>query len=121
MALNNWVFVLDSDERITPELKSEILTVLESPMSNGYLVPRLNSFFGKNIKTCGLYPDYSLRLFNKKMGSFNEVAVHESVKVNGKVSKLRNHMIHLAYEDVFEFINKQKHYANLSEKKKKYL
>ena len=52
------------------------------------------------------------------MGSFNEVAVHESVKVNGKVSKLRNHMIHLAYEDVFEFINKQKHYANLSEKKK---
>ena len=96
----------------------EILGTLQDPSSDGYLVPRLNSFFGKNIKTCGLYPDYSIRLYKKSKGSFNDVRVHESVKIDGKVSKLNNHMIHLAYESVEEFIEKQKKYANLSNKKK---
>ena len=118
LATNDWVFVLDSDERITRELQIEILREIDEPSANGYFVPRLNWFFGKNIKTCGLYPDYSLRLYNKNMGSFSEVAVHESVHVNGKVSKLKNHMIHLAYESVDEFIGKQKKYSRLSNKKK---
>ena len=120
LSINDWVFVLDSDERITLDLQAELKNVLDSPLSNGYLVPRLNRFFGKNIKSCGLYPDYSLRLFNKNMGRFNDVDVHESVKVDGKVSKLKNHMIHLAYDNVDEFINKQKYYANLSNKKRNF-
>jgi glycosyltransferase involved in cell wall biosynthesis len=121
LASNDWVFVLDSDERITPELQIEIIKVLKNPISDGYLVPRLNWFFGKNIKTCGLFPDYSLRLYNKTMGSFNEVAVHESVKVDGQVSKLKNHMIHLAYQNLDEFIRKQKLYSKLSNKKRNIL
>jgi len=121
LSTNDWVFVLDSDERITLDLKVELINVLKSPISNGYLVPRLNRFFGKNIKSCGLYPDYSLRLFNKKMGRFNEVDVHESVKVVGKVSKLKNHIIHYAYDNVDEFISKQKYYAELSNKKRNYI
>jgi len=115
---NDWVFVLDSDERITTNLQAEILKVLENPSSNGYQVPRLNWFFGRSIRTCGLYPDYSIRLYNKNKGMFNDVTVHESVKINGKVDKLKNHMIHLAYENVDEFINKQKQYSKLSDKKK---
>jgi hypothetical protein len=47
--------------------------------------------------------------------------VHESVQINGKVAKLKNHMIHLAYESVDEFIVKQKRYAALSHKKKNLL
>jgi len=121
LAINDWVFVLDSDERITKELQQEILSEINKPSSNGYLVPRLNWFFGKSIKSCGLYPDYSLRLYNKHMGSFSEVDVHESVNVQGKVSKLKNHMIHLAYESVDEFIFKQKKYSKLSNKKKNFV
>lgn len=118
LAHNDWVFVLDADERITFELKKEILKVLKNPSSNGYLVSRLNRFFGKNIKTCGLFPDFSLRLFDKTKGKFNNVAVHESVNVIGKTSKLKHYMIHLAYENVDEFINKQKIYSKLSNKEK---
>ena len=117
LASNDWVFVLDSDERITEKLKYEILEVLENPVYDGYLVARLNYFFGKYIKTCGLYPDYSIRLFNRKKGQFNNVAVHESVQLNGRKSKLENHMLHLAYETENEFILKQKKYAALSSKK----
>jgi len=117
LAINDWVFVLDSDERITEKLKLEILEVLKNPIYDGYSVARLNYFFGKCIKSCGLYPDYSIRLFNKKKGQFNDLPVHESVQLTGKKSKLENQLIHLAYETEDEFILKQKKYAALSPNK----
>ena len=113
LANNDWVFVLDADERITPELQTEILATLQNPPSAGFLVPRLNRFFGKDIKSCGLYPDYNLRMFNRQKGRFNELPVHESVQLNGEVSKLKHHMVHLAYDTVDEFINKHNHYSSL--------
>ena len=118
LAKNNWVFVLDSDERITAKLQSEILSTLQEPTADGYHTARLNKFFGKNIRHCGLYPDYSIRLFNKEKGKFNDVTVHESVQMNGDTGKLKNHMLHLAFDTVEEFSNKQKKYAELSQKKK---
>ena len=118
LAANDWVFVLDSDERISSKLQSEIITTLNNPSCEGYLVARLNNFFGKNITTCGLYPDYSVRLFNRTKGRFDDVPVHESVQIDGRVDKLINHMIHLAYDNVDEFIAKQKLYSELSQKKK---
>ena len=118
LATNDWVFVLDSDERIPPKLCSEIITTLKNPSFDGYFVGRLNNFFGKDIKTCGLYPDYSVRLFNRAKGRFNDVPVHECVEIEGKVAKLKNHMIHLAYSNVDEFIEKQRYYSEISNKKK---
>jgi len=118
LAKNNWVFVLDSDERITPDLQQEVVSILERPVADGYYVARLNNFFGKYIKTCGLYPDYSIRLFNRKKGEFSHVTIHESVQIQGKVDKLKNHMLHLAFDSVEEFYDKQKKYAKLSQKKK---
>lgn len=118
LAKNDWVFVLDSDERITEELKDEIVTTLKEPQFNGYFIARLNNFFGKNIKNCGLYPDYSIRLFNKNYGKFNDVSVHESVQLTSKAAHLKNHMIHLAYESIEEFIQKQNRYSSLNHKKK---
>lgn len=121
LAKNDWVFVLDSDERITEELKNEILTTLKEPVLNGYFIARLNNFFGKNIKNCGLYPDYSIRLFNKNYGKFNDVHVHESVQLKSKAGYLKNHMIHLAYDSIEEFIQKQNRYSSLNHKKKSLL
>lgn len=116
LAQNDWVFVLDSDEVITEELKKEILLVLESPKYKGYLVPRLNYFFGKPVKRCGLYPDYTLRLFNKNYGKFTQDEVHEKVILSEKPGKLRNHMLHFAYETVEEFVEKQNKYSTLGAK-----
>ena len=116
LAKNDWVFVLDSDERITDELQLEILNTLKNPAAEGYHTARLNNFFGKNIRYCGLYPDYSIRLFSKSKSKFNEVSVHESVQVKGTTAKLKNHMIHLAFDTVSEFTDKQKKYAELSQK-----
>jgi len=118
LADNDWVFVLDADERITPELRDEIISTLKNPQFDGYRIARLNNFFGKNIRHCGLYPDYSIRLFNRQKGKFNDVPVHESVQIQGNTDKLKNHMLHLAFDTVEEFSNKQKKYAELSQKDK---
>ena len=118
LAKNDWVFVLDSDERITAKLQSEILSTLQEPTADGYHTARLNNFFGKDIRYCGLYPDYSIRLFNRQKGKFNDVTVHESVQILGATAKLKNHMLHLAFNTVSEFTDKQRKYAELSQKKK---
>lgn len=121
LAGNDWVFVLDADEKITAQLKDEIIETLKSPTSDGFYVARLNYFFGKGIKTCGLYPDYTIRLFNRNKGLFSNLPVHESVQIQGKVSKLKSHMEHMAYESIDEFIAKQNHYSSLSTKKRNIL
>ena len=64
-AANDWVFILDADERITPELRQEIEYVLASKDKDipvAYSVPRRNFYFGKWVKTAGCYPDRQLRL-----------------------------------------------------------
>jgi len=119
LAKNDWVFVLDSDERITDELKNEILNELKNPKFDAYFVARLNNFWGKNIKHLGLYPDYSIRFFNKKKAKFNDRDVHESVECECKKGYLKNHMIHLAYESIEEFIAKQNRYSSIAAKNNK--
>jgi glycosyltransferase involved in cell wall biosynthesis len=118
LASNDWVFVLDSDEQISSNLQEEIIYTLQNPMFKGYFVPRLNNFFGKDIKTCGLYPDSSIRLFNKKFGKFNEVEVHESIQLDEKAGYLKYNILHKAYDNIEQFIYKQNRYSSLSNKKK---
>ncbi|MGR3914298.1 MAG: glycosyltransferase family 2 protein [Gammaproteobacteria bacterium] len=121
LAAHDWVFVLDADERIPPALRAEILRVLQDPAdvkTRGYEVPRLNRFFGRTIKTCGLYPDYTIRLFNRRHGRFTDAPVHERAQISGRTAKLQNPMVHLAYDTIGQFITKQNAYAELSRKKR---
>jgi len=113
LARHDWVFVLDCDERITSALQDEIRAELLQPSCSAYQVARLNSFFGSFIRHGGLYPDYSIRLFDRRAARFNDVPVHESVQSNGVVGRLQQHMMHLAYESIEEFIDKQNRYSSL--------
>jgi len=117
-ATNKWVFVLDSDEVFTKELENEIKEIIKNPIYDAYKVARLNNFFGKWIKHCGLFPDYSIRFFNKKKCKFNENIVHESVECEN-VGVLKNYFLHYAYESIEEFIDKQNRYSSLGVKPNK--
>ena len=119
LAKNEWIFVLDSDEVITNELKNEIIDTLKEPKFSAYNVARLNFFFGKAIKNMGLYPDYTVRLFNKNFAKFDGRAVHEKVILNDnsqKLGVLKNHFLHYAYESIEQFIAKQNRYSSLGAK-----
>ena len=120
LAKNEWVFVLDSDEVITSELKNEIISTLKEPKFMAYNVARLNFFFGKAIKNMGLYPDYTVRLFNKNFAKFDGRAVHEKVILNDNTQRLgalKNHFLHYAYESIEQFIAKQNRYSSMGAKR----
>ena len=120
LAKNEWVFVLDSDEVITDELKNEIISTLKEPKFMAYNVARLNFFFGKAIKNMGLYPDYTVRLFNKIFAKFDGRAVHEKVVLNDdsqRFGALKNHFLHYAYESIEQFIAKQNRYSSMGAKR----
>lgn len=117
---NDWVFALDSDEVIMPLLKDEILSVLKEPKFDAYKVARLNLFFGKEVRSMGLYPDFTVRLFNKNKANFNDKEVHEKVVVNGNTGELQNPLKHYAYESIEQFIAKQNRYSSLGAKKSKF-
>lgn len=107
-AKNDWILSLDADERITPELKDEIISRLSSPNSqfNGFWIPRKNIIFGKWIEHTGWYPDHQLRLFRKNKGRFEERHIHEMIKLQGEAGYLKNPFIHYNYETVSQFLHK---------------
>jgi len=108
-ATGDWILSLDADERITPELASEIKSeILKSQKSetNGYWIPRKNIIFGKWIQHSIWWPDYQLRLFRKGKGRFPEKHVHEYLRVEGKTEKLQNPLEHLNYSTVSQYIYK---------------
>lgn len=123
-ASGDWLISLDADERITPELKKEIKSAVVKNKYPGYFIPRKNMIFGKWIKHTGWYPDHQLRLFKKGKGKFPEKHVHEMVKLDGQAGYLKEHILHLNYLTVSQFIQKldriytPNEAENLLEKKK---
>jgi glycosyltransferase involved in cell wall biosynthesis len=112
---NEWVLSLDADERIPPELRREIETILKgTPSCEGYRIARRNFFLGRWIRRCGWYPDYNLRLFRKNKGRFEERAVHEKVIVEGRVGDLKNPMEHHTYRSLSDFMERLERYSSLA-------
>jgi glycosyltransferase involved in cell wall biosynthesis len=114
-ARGDWVFSLDTDERVSPALREEILAVVraDGPL-NGYRVPRKNYFCGRWIRHLGWYPDYTLRLFRRGQGRFRDREVHEEVVVAGPVGTLTTPLDHYSYLSVSEYVTRMDRYARLA-------
>jgi glycosyltransferase involved in cell wall biosynthesis len=114
-ARGDWVFSLDTDERVPPALREEILAVVaaDGPL-DGYRVPRKNYFGGRWVRRLGWYPDYTLRLFRRSQGRFREREVHEEVMVWGQVGRLQTPLDHFSYNSMAEYAARQDRYARLA-------
>src|SRR5262249_59046962 len=114
-ASSEWILSLDADERVTPELAERIKTILtKDGPADGYLIPRKNLFWGAWVRHGGLYPDYQLRLFRRGAGRFVEDAVHESVRVAGRVEPLVAPQLHESYRGLEDFVRRSNRYSTLS-------
>ena len=113
-AKNNLVLNIDADERVTPDLRKEIETVLNQDDCDGYNIPRKNFFGNRWVRYCGWYPDYNLRLYRKDKGSFNERDVHEAVKIDGKVGYLNAPLVHYTYRDISDYLKRMDRYSTLA-------
>ena len=114
-ASGDWVFSLDTDERVPAALRDEILAVVENngPLA-GYRVPRKNYFGGRWVRRGGWYPDLTLRLFRRGQGRFWEREVHEEVLVDGPVGDLKTALEHYSYEGVSDYVTRMDRYARLA-------
>jgi len=110
-ASKDWVFSIDADERVTPELRVEIELAMREAKSDGYYCPRLSQFCGKFVHHSGWYPDYVLRLFKRGTGRFSDSLVHESVLLTGSTAKLKNPLLHYSYLTADDVERKVEHYS----------
>jgi len=119
-ATQNYVLTLDADERLSEELKKNILRIKNNiSNSDGYLIKRKAFYMGRWIKHSGWYPDLKVRLFRKDKSNWEGDFVHERLVLSGKKEKLKGDVLHYPYEDLSEHIGKINRYAYLSAKKLK--
>lgn len=111
-----WVLIVDADERVTAELRDEIRRALVEgvpPDVAGFEIPRRNYFYGRWIRGGGIYPDYQLRLFRQSAGRYNDVLLHENLRLAGRVARLASPLDHHSMPTIGDHVRKMMRYTTL--------
>lgn len=112
-ASHEWVMILDSDERVTPELAQEINALLAAgPRYDGYEIYRANFFLGHRIRYAGWGADKVLRLFRRDLGRYQGESDHAEVEITtGKVGRLKHRIEHYTYWSYDQYFRKLQRYS----------
>jgi glycosyltransferase involved in cell wall biosynthesis len=114
-ARHDWIFSIDADERSSAELSSEIQELARSGFSaQGYRIPRVAFFMGRWIRHGDWYPDYQVRLFDRRCGRWEGGRVHESFKTSGKTGVLKGEIRHYTYRSFSDYLKRLEIYSGLS-------
>ncbi|WP_438426617.1 glycosyltransferase family 2 protein [Aquimarina macrocephali] len=114
-ATHQWILLVDADERVTPELKNEVLEVLKNPGKDNfvaYWIKRMNHFMGERIHYSGWRNDKVIRLFHRDKCKYDDRHVHEEIVTPGKIGILKNKFYHNTYTTFDAYINKLNRYAS---------
>ena len=114
LASEDWVLSLDADERLTPELRAEIMGVLDKPQTDCYAIPRLSWYCGRFMRHSGWTPDYVDRLFKRGSARFSSDLVHERLIPKGPVLRLKNQMLHYSFMNLAQVQEKMERYSTAS-------
>jgi glycosyltransferase involved in cell wall biosynthesis len=110
-AKHSWILIVDSDERVTPELRDEILELLSrGPDKAGYYIGRVNYFMGHPIRHVWK-TDKCLRLFLRDKGRYQERNVHADVILDGPVGRLKNKLLHYTATSLERYMWKHDRYT----------
>ena len=127
-AKGDWILYLDADERVTPELKEEILqAIVATPRRSAfahhprsrftaYEIPRKNFYLGKEVHYGGAWPDYVKRLFLKEKLKYWKKELHEDPIFEGKMGRLKSPFIHLTHRDLSSMVEKTKEWSKIEAK-----
>lgn len=113
---NDWVLVLDADERVSPLLAEAVLGAVASPgTASGFRMPRLSHVGVQPIRHGTWWPDRKMRLGLRSRGLRAAGGrVHETIEVDGGVRDLSPPLLHFPYRDVADAVRKNTVYARLS-------
>ncbi len=113
----NWIFWIDADERVTPELRDSIERLRSLPddeLADGYRIARRTEYLGRWIKHSGWYPDYQMRLYRKSTSHWGGIAPHQTARVHGRVDTLEGEFVHYTKRDLSEHHRVTDSYASLA-------
>lgn len=109
-----WIYILDADERVTPDLRAQIIAaVTAADGCTGYYINRMVIFMGSPIRHGGLYPSWNLRLFQCGKCRYEDRVVHEHMLCDGPTDNLSSPMLHLRRESMTEYLSKHIKYADM--------
>jgi glycosyltransferase involved in cell wall biosynthesis len=116
LASHDWILSIDADEQVSPALADEIRALLAGgPRASGYRMPRVTKAFGRELRATDWYPDWQLRLYDRRAGRWDETrTVHESVRVDGEIARLQGELLHDGYRDLSEHLQKIDRYTTLA-------
>ena len=120
-ATKEWVLLVDSDERVTQELRDEIVDALarDGGRYSGYAVPRLVLYLERWWWRGGWYPDYDVRLFRRDRAAWGGSDPHEKILVDGTVRRLRHHLEHYSYRSIEDHIQRINRFTSISSRELK--
>jgi len=111
-ATHPWIFLLDADERPTPELVEEIKTVVKNGSNySGFWMYRRNHFMGKRINYSGWQSDKVIRLFKRDECRYQSKHVHAEIEAKGEIGFLKQKLIHYTYKDLPSYLKKADRYT----------
>ena len=114
-ATADWILIVDADERVTDDLREEILALLKAPgPAVAYRIPRRNFYYARWIRGAGQYPDPQVRLVRRGRGRYNDLPVHEHLEVEGPSGDLRGHLDHHTHPTVVSHELKIERYSTLA-------
>lgn len=112
LAGGEWVLSIDADERVTPELRQEILATISATSSQHvFCLPRLSSYCGQYMMHSGWNPDWVARLFRRGSARFTDDLVHERLLTQEPVARLKSPLLHLSYPDFESVLDKVNRYS----------
>ena len=114
-ARHDWILSLDADEELNADAQDVVARWKETePAVAGYRFARRARYLGRWILHSGWYPDYKLRLFDRRRGKWEGKHVHESVVVQGKVETLDGEILHYPFKSLEEHDQHIEFYTGLA-------
>lgn len=112
----HWILELDADERISPELCTEIQTILKTQKEDGYYLVPVRNYVGDRWVKYGWAGSFGTntvaRLFAKGSKVWGKGLVHPSIELNNKLGRLTQPIIHLVDTDINDMIDRLKRYTD---------
>jgi len=114
-AQHDWVLCVDADEFVSAPLRASILAALATPNDKAaWRMARCNRFLGRWLRHGEGYPDWCLRLFDRRRAHWSDDAVHEKVICAGPIGTLHGDLLHDSVESLEHYLAKQNRYSTLA-------
>jgi glycosyltransferase involved in cell wall biosynthesis len=112
------VLSLDADEILSPELESSILNVKNNWTFDAYRVSRLNNYCGQWIYHSSWYPEWKVRLFDRKKCLWGGLNVHETIQINKGVrtGSLKGDLLHWSISNYHQHLDKINQFTSIAAK-----